>query len=82
MLDNGADANLLTADNERPIDLVDQEDFPLISLLLNYMNLKNDDEDFVDLGSESTEFYQRLFCSILKSKSDIDSAICEIQVIY
>lgn len=44
MLENGADPNVLTAENERPIDLVDQDNFPLISLLLNYMRL-NDSSD-------------------------------------
>ena len=44
LLENGADPVALTSDGERPIDLVEQDDqdnFALISLLLNYMNNLN-----------------------------------------
>ena len=37
LLINGAKSNALTAENERPIDLVDQNNFSLISLFLNFM---------------------------------------------
>lgn len=57
LLENGADAGVLTADKERPIDLVDQDDFPLISLLLNHMNLSSldieDPQSSTDVKSNS-----------------------------
>jgi hypothetical protein len=41
LLANGADPNALTSENERPIDLVDENDLPLISMFLNNMHLNN-----------------------------------------
>jgi hypothetical protein len=56
-LENGADVNALTADNERPLDLIDQSNFPLISLLLNYMKLseKKHRKNKNDMNSDTNE---------------------------
>jgi hypothetical protein len=56
-LEHGADVNALTADNERPLDLIDQANFPLISLLLNYMKLneKKQHKDHNGTNSDSNE---------------------------
>lgn len=47
MIKNGADVDALTIENERPIDLADQDEFPIISLLLNHMKINDEtyDED-------------------------------------
>ena len=55
-MENGADSNALTVDNERPIDLVDQNNFPLISLLLSNMNLnQTENEDSSSLIEENID---------------------------
>jgi len=49
--------NALTADNERPLDLIDQSNFPLISLLLNYMKMseKKHKKDKKGANSDTNE---------------------------
>ena len=34
LLERGADKNIVTEDSERPLDLVDSQDFPMIALML------------------------------------------------
>ena len=48
LLKNGADPEALTTENERPIDLAQQDDFPIISLLLNHMKRGDDDDSDID----------------------------------
>lgn len=53
MIKNGADPVALTTENERPIDLADPADFPIISLLLNYM--KSETQTYEEDGSDEDE---------------------------
>lgn len=65
MLQNGANPLTITTENERPIDLCDQYDLPLISLLLNNMkiwrdqeikqNIKNDSQKTTNHSSENDD---------------------------
>jgi hypothetical protein len=47
LLDNKANVNALTSDNERPIDLVDTGNLELISLLLTYLNRTNSLDEYM-----------------------------------
>jgi hypothetical protein len=47
LLENEANVNALTSDNERPIDLVDNGNIELISLLLTYINRVNSLEEYM-----------------------------------
>lgn len=53
LIKNGADVDALTIENERPIDLADQDEFPIISLLLNHMKI-NDEENLEDEEADDT----------------------------
>ena len=56
LLLNGADPMALTSENERPIDLADQTDFPTISLLLNHMKSSGEDcEDDYDTETSADD---------------------------
>lgn len=72
----------MTAENERAIDLVDQDDFRIISLLLKYMNetILSDEKNGSYDDMETIFLYKRLFINILKSFSDNESSINEIEV--
>jgi ankyrin repeat protein len=48
LLENGANPHALSRDEERPLDVTDSADFPLISLLLNYMREDSDDDQSDD----------------------------------
>ncbi|RNA02749.1 eukaryotic translation initiation factor 4 gamma 3 [Brachionus plicatilis] len=81
LLENGADANFMTAENERAIDLVDQDDFPLISLLLKYMNatILNDDQNESFDEMDTIFLYKRLFLNILRSCDDTENVNHELE---
>ncbi len=49
----------LTSENERPIDLADQTDFPTISLLLNNMKSEDGDENEDEDEDENEEENQK-----------------------
>lgn len=53
MIQNGADPVALTTENERPIDLADPADFPIISMLLNYM--KSETQTYEEDGSDEDQ---------------------------
>jgi hypothetical protein len=61
LLKKGADPAALTTENERPIDLADPNDFPIISMLLNHMKPESqtyeeisEDEDGKDEHNSET----------------------------
>lgn len=81
-MENGADANFMTAENERAIDLVDPDDSRLICLLLKFMNktIFNDEQNELFDEMETIFLYKRLFINILKSSSDTENSINELEV--
>ena len=50
LLDRGADPTARTEDGERPVDLVESDDFPMIALMLSYTSTEEEDEGLGEGG--------------------------------
>jgi len=82
-LDNGADVHCLTAENERPIDLIghdSKENFLIISLLLDYMKKKekNESHNATFSGNDHSDKQSQIIKAKERSKSSDSKAIPSI----